>query len=143
MKVAKKLYLTIAAFLVIALSMLSITYAWIRSADNTIHAAVSGKVVQERFHTGDGTQSNPYVITKPIHYYHMVEFFQRETSISVTINGNTVTSNFGSDFIYFQLGYDFDGNGAYKVYAYNDQGDIILDGNENPTYSTELNMAYY
>jgi len=143
MKVAKKLYLTIAAFLVIALSMLSITYAWIRSADNTIHAAVSGKVVQERFHTGDGTQSNPYVITKPIHYYHMVEFFQRETSISVTTNGNTVTSNFGSDFIYFQLGYDFNGNGAYKVYAYNDQGDIILDGNENPTYSTELNMAYY
>ena len=143
MKVAKNLYFAVIAFLVIAVSLLSVTYAWIRSADNTIHAVVSGKVVQERFHTGDGTQSNPYVITKPIHYYHMVEFFQRETLLSTSSNNTTVNTKFGTDFIYFQLGYDFDNNGTYKVYAYNDQGDIILDSNNEPTYATELNMAYY
>ena len=117
---------------------LSASIAWFNSGTNSFEADVSGSVVEEYFHTGDGTSANPYVITRPIHYYHLVEFFQRETAL----DEGARDSRFGSDYLYFQVGYDFDGTGVRKVYNYNDLG-IYQGTAESPSYSTTLNMAYY
>ena len=108
--------------------------AWFASA-NKFDVDITGSVVEEYFHTGNGTQNNPFVITRPIHYYHLVEFFQRETALDTT-------AEFGTDYLYFQVGYDLDEDGDLEVYDYDDQG-IYQGSLESPSYSKTLNMAYY
>ena len=108
--------------------------AWFASA-NKFDVDITGSVVEEYFHTGNGTQNNPFVITRPIHYYHLVEFFQRETALDTT-------AEFGTDYLYFQVGYDLDNDGDLEVFDYDDQG-IYQGTSESPSYSQTLNMAYY
>ena len=108
--------------------------AWFASA-NKFDVDITGSVVEEYFHTGTGTANNPFVITRPIHYYHLVEFFQRETALDAT-------AEFGTDYLYFQVGYDLDNDGDLEVYEYDDQG-IYQGTSETPSYSKTLNMAYY
>lgn len=142
MKISRRIIpISIIFIFIIALSI-NFTYAWIKSQDNSIKAEISGKVVQEYFHSGTGTQSDPFVITRPIHYYHMVEFYQRLTELR--ISSANITQYFGTSFIYFQIGAnDLDNSGEYKVYKYNSSGDVVLDNNGNQVTDTELNMAYY
>ena len=83
--------------------------------NNSFDVAVTGSVVEEYFHDGTGTENDPFIITRPIHYYHLVEFFQRKTSLSST-------ANFGTNYLYFQVGYDLDGDGELEVFSYDDQG---------------------
>lgn len=110
--------------------------AWF-STSNNIKVDVTGSVVEEYFHCGDGTVQNPFVITRPIHYYHLVEFYQRETTLPIES-----APKFGRDYLYFQIGYDLDGDGDLEVFSYDDQG--IYEGTfQNPAYSNVLNMAYY
>ena len=118
--------------------------AWFASA-NKFDVDITGSVVEEYFHCGNGTLGpddpntevieGPFVITRPIHYYHLVEFFQRETALDTT-------AEFGTDYLYFQVGYDLDNDGDLEVYDYDDQG-IYQGSLESPSYSKTLNMAYY
>ena len=99
---------------------------------NNVNLSVTGSFVEAYFHCGTGTQEDPFVITRPIHYYHLVEFYQRTTTLP------SPSVNFGTDYLYFQVGYDLDGNSnTLEVYDYDDQG--LATG----SYSTTLNMAYY
>lgn len=110
--------------------------AWF-STSNNVKVDVTGSVVEEYFHCGDGTVQNPFVITRPIHYYHLVEFYQRETTVPIES-----APKFGRDYLYFQIGYDLDEDGDLEVFSYDDQG--IYEGTfQNPAYSNVLNMAYY
>ena len=110
--------------------------AWFATA-NDVKVEVTGSVVEEYFHCGNGTEQDPFVITRPIHYYHLVEFFQRETALPLTN-----TPHFGRDYLYFQVGYDLDDDGDLEVFSYDNQG--IYEGTfESPVYSTNLNMSYY
>ncbi len=108
--------------------------AWF-NIENNLKVGVSGSVVEEYFHCGTGTRDDPFVITRPIHFYHLVEFFQRETELPSD-------DVFGTDYLYFQVGYDIDGDEDLEVYNYDNQG-IYQGDSENPSYSTTLNMAYY
>ncbi len=109
--------------------------AWFASA-NKFDVDITGSVVKEYFHgNGTGTAENPFIITRPIHYYHLVELFQRETSLGAN-------ARFGKDYLYFQVGLDLDNDGDLEVYAYDNQG-IYLGTDESPRYSEVLNMAYY
>lgn len=108
--------------------------AWYNTT-NSITVDVNGSVVEEYFHTGDGSSAHPYVITRPIHFYHLVEFFQRETSLPPS-------NDFGTDYLYFQVGYDLDNDGDLEVYNYDDAG-TYLGTSDAPSYSSTLNMAYY
>lgn len=102
---------------------------------NTVDLDVTGSFVEAYFHCGTGTAEDPFVITRPIHYYHLVEFYQRTTTLP------SPSVHFGSDYLYFQVGYDLDDSkdGVLEVYNYNDQGVLT----ENDPYSQTLNMAYY
>ena len=124
---------SISAFVFIA-SGLAASIAWFDNPINSISPTMTGSVVEEYFHCGDGSEGDPFVITRPIHYYHLVEFFQRKTALPI---GNDETADFGSDYLYFQVGYDIDDDGDLEVYEYDDQG--IPTGD----YETTLNMAYY
>ncbi len=108
--------------------------AWF-AVRNNVDLEVTGSFVEAYFHCGTGTQNDPFVITRPIHYYHLVEFYQRITTLP------SPTVHFGSDYLYFQVGYDLDDNSnTLEVYNYNDQGLPISGDNQ---YSQTLNMAYY
>ena len=126
--------------LLVSITFLSLTsgimasVAWFNVKNNLV-VDVSGSVVEEYFHTGTGTEADPFVITRPIHFYHLVEFFQRETTLPST-------DKFGTDYLYFQVGYDINGDGSLEVYNYDNQG-IYQGTSESPSYSTTLNMAYY
>lgn len=103
--------------------------AWFASA-NKFDVDITGSVVDAYFHDGTGTENDPFIITRPIHYYHLVEFFQRVTKLDED-------AEFGKDYLYFQIGTDLDNDGYADVYEYDNQG---IDTGE---LSKTLNMAYY
>ena len=136
-------------------------YGWFSSKSNTISTKVTGSIVFEYFHCGDGSKENPFVITRPIHYYHMVEFFQRVTILSI---GNNEKAYFGKDYLYFQIGcplaqlgdpsntngptsdsdwyvFDYSNTGGVNERT-NAQGEKVVPGT-NALASKTLNMAYY
>lgn len=117
--------LTSVMGVVIVVFTLALSFGWLApTGSNFNHRITEGSVVKQYFHCGEGTEEDPFVITRPIHYYHLVELYQRIPSFS--------THNY-----YFQLGYQLDNSGELKVYGYND------DGTWNGTYTKELNMQYY
>ena len=159
----KKLRLESLKFiLIIALILGTLTtsvFAWFSAKFNTISTKITGSIVFEYFHKGDGTRENPFVITRPIHYYHMVEFFQRITSLGT---GEDEKALFGREFLYFQIGcplaqladpdndsdpvseddwYVFDYSNTGGVIEYDGSG--IRVGQTSATASKTLNMAYY
>lgn len=117
-------------------SGLAVSVAWFIAGENTFKADVNGSVVEEYFHCGSGTAQDPFVITRPMHYYHLAEFFQRKTVLPVS-GGGSVT--FGTDYLYFQIGYNLDGNSSngLEVYSYDN------DGSYADSYGKTLNMAYF
>lgn len=71
-----------------------------------------------------GKEENPYVITKPVHYYNLVRLQE--------------IGSYGFDSsTYFQFGKIFNGETEYKFYNFNNDGTI------GSGYSTTLNMTYY
>ena len=111
--------------------------AWF-AARNKVDLEVTGSFVEAYFHHGTGTADDPFIITRPIHYYHLVEFYQRQTELP------SPDVDFGKDYLYFQVGYDLDGNSnTLEVYDYDDQGILKTDSNGNPLTCKTLNMAYY
>lgn len=129
----RRKFVSVFGICLIFLSIVSGTLASIAwfVINNSVALDVSGSFVEAYFHCGTGTQNDPFVITRPIHYYHLVEFYQRTTSLP------SPDVDFGRDYLYFQVGYDIDEDGDLEVYAYDDQGV------ETGSYSTTLNMAYY
>ena len=150
MKIYRKFIIFIISLILIISLGAFATFSWIGTSSNTITTKISGKIVQEYFHSGIGTEDDPFRITRPIHYYHLVEFFQRETELEMTdAQEQAVNQLFGHEYIFFELGaYDMDRDGVDDfetpmVYAYDDSGDLILDENGDPTFTDVLNMSYY
>ena len=73
----------------------------------------------------DGTESNPYVITKPVHLHNLMRI-QNDTKAASQIAG-----------LHFEIGKIFEGETIKKVYNFTDSGDI------GSGYSTTLNMKMY
>lgn len=139
MKTLKKL-----AFISLALGMVSsgliASVAWFVPGTNSFTANISGSVVEEYFHCGKGTQDDPFVITRPVHYYHLTEFFQRETVLNVS---RTESVTFGTDYLYFQVGYPLkDNDSSLYVYDYDNTG-AYTGTITTPAYSKTLNLSYF
>ena len=150
MKIYRKFIIFITSLILIISLGAFATFSWIGTSSNTITTKISGKIVQEYFHSGIGTEEDPFRITRPIHYYHLVEFFQRETELELTDSQeHAVNQLFGHEYIFFELGatdMDRDGVNDFDTpmfYAYDDTGDLILDENGDPTFTDVLNMSYY
>ena len=87
----------------------------------------------------DGTENNPFVITKPVHLYNLIGL--HETDKLFTIAGRE--TKFYEAGAYFEMGRDFDNDGDHEFYEYDDDGHISLDEEGNPIYTNYLNMSYY
>lgn len=156
----KSIITMIICLLITASCLVAGTFAWLGLDQNTIVTRISGKLVTEYFHCGSGTADDPFVITRPIHYYHMVEFFQRLTNLPVVIHStsNETVVKFGEEYLYFQIGCpeeqlynpelrpETDENTEYYVFRYDSFGILETEtagGYERGKKSTDLNMAYY
>lgn len=103
-----------------------ISFAWFSGATTEVNVeSLSGGVISQYFHTGSGSEQDPFVITRPVHLYNLTELYEK-------------LDGFAEAKYHFQLGYDLDNSGALKFYSYNDNGVLIED-----SYSTSLNMNYY
>lgn len=115
---------------VLSAAVIVSTISWY-AADMNIFPDVDSGIVLSYFDRiedapGDlGSSTNPYVITRPIHYYNLVHLM--ETNYE-GFNGNST---------YFQFGKDLDDSGINKFYNYDNNG-IQQSG-----YVTSLNMNFY
>lgn len=128
MKTATK-SLRIVSIVIIVMILSAITvFAWFALGNSIDPNLDKAKIVKQYFHTGVGSAEDPFVITRPIHFYNLVELYQRK-------------DGFAEAGYHFQLGYDLDGSGELKFYGYDDSGKQIKTGDGR--YTTELNMQYY
>ena len=156
----KKNFIALLALLLVIVAIPAFSLAWLALDQNTIVTNISGRLVVEYFHCGCGSEDDPFVITRPIHYYHMVEFFQRLTNLPVVVYGeeDRTVVKFGTEYLYFQIGcpeaqlYDpslrpeTDENTVYYVFDYDSFGILnveTVNGVTRGQKSTSLNMAYY
>lgn len=122
-KLAGMLYIQVMAILVA--SAVSCV-AWFSSVQTSINTDIPSSILTSYFHSGTGTELDPFVITRPVHYYNLVNLWENNYD-GFDIDGGP----------HFQLGYKFDSTN-YQFESYNDNGVLIED-----TYSTYLNMNYY
>ena len=128
----KNKWLALIALVVLAAAVFSVTFAWL-AGSNIIKSTVDkASILTSYFHTGDGSEGNPFVITRPLHFYNMIYLYQR-------------LEGFADEGYYFQLGYqllydedDAEPDENYYFYRYGDDGKIVPG-----QYSSVLNMNYY
>lgn len=131
----KFIYSIIMLFVAVSLSTASVL-AWFANNNQTDVTISKSTIIKQYFHTGDGSKENPFVITRPIHYYNLVQLYQRK-------------DGFAEEGYHFQLGYNLDksDDGSLEVYNYSDAGKLTnntKDGTYNNTnYSNSLNMKFY
>lgn len=122
----KRFLLVVTTVLLLLVIVGSVTFAWLAGSGTVPSSLVDASVLTQYFHCGTGTAEDPFVITRPVHYFNLVYLYQRK-------------EGFCDQGYYFQLGYDLTGNdGALEVYDYNADGSI----NEG-VYSSQLNLACY
>ncbi len=112
----------------------SVTYSWFARSNNIDPQLSDATIIKQYFHTGSGTEEDPFVITRPVHYYNLVQLFQRTSGFAVDGDASKV--------YYFQLGYELDNTSeGLEFYNYDDDGNQInTSGNK---YSKELNLEFY
>ncbi|MBQ0109019.1 MAG: hypothetical protein KBS44_01915, partial [Clostridiales bacterium] len=125
--------LIIVLSVVLAVLCVGTTFAWLAGNKEIECDDMQGSIITQYFHCGTGTEDDPFVITRPIHYYNLIYLYQRK-------------EGFADENYHFQLGYDIGGNDdgvldegeEWLFYSYDDEGNVIPG-----EYVKELNMAGY
>lgn len=150
-----KLVFNIVSLVLIAIVLTTLGYSWFTVPRNSIDTSVTGKLVQEYFHCGSGKEDDPFVITRPVHYYHLVEFYQRTSNLPVVYNEDDTVVQFGNELLYFQIGCpeeqlynpslrpEVDDDTEFYVFDYTNWGQVNKTTNANGDKTQVLNMAYY
>ena len=114
--------------------------AWFSVSDKFEPYDVKSSIITSYFDSrddsnpADGSMENPFVISKPVHYYNLVHL--QETDKAFNVNGDEVM--FYEAGFWFEFGKDFDGDGDKEFYYYDDAGHYV---DNMPT--NYLNMNYY
>lgn len=115
----------LTAFSALACGLAGFCFAWLTGATTDINISdLRGGVISQYFHCGDGSENDPFVITRPVHLYNMTELYDK-------------LDGFADSDYHFQLGYDLDSDGDLEVFNYDDNG-VYLNN-----YSDSLNMNDY
>ena len=119
--------------LVIFAMLITSTFAWLVVSNEIDINKVGGSVITQYFHCGTGSEDDPFVITRPIHYYNLVMLYQ-------------LLEGYADENFCFKIGCDANKltnpsatavDGDQYVFNYAD------DGTTDGTASSVLNMAYY
>lgn len=102
----KRIFRSLAALLIIAISFSAISFAWLASGKYlNFPSSFGGSAVSAYFAGGDGSEDNPFKITNAVHLYNLawlqyLGYFNRREGF-----------NNGLDQTYFELGGDVDMRG--------------------------------
>ncbi len=109
-RVAPKLIISVIALLTIAIPVG--TVAWFMSDSRNTKKSIDGEVgLRSYFYTGDGSDSKPYEIVSPVHYYNLT----RLQNLGI-FSGKT----------FFKIGHTFEGDSTPScVMEYDNNGDPI------------------
>lgn len=120
----------VTGIILIFLLLFTFSFAWFANSSTTVDASrMGGKLLTNYFHCGTGTEEDPFVITRPIHYYNLVHLYQK-------------VSDYSENSYYFEVGYklkESSGDNDYYVYNYDNDGNFI----KNDEYAKVLNLACY
>lgn len=144
--------------MVLSMASIAISFAWFRPLYEIKEENISGSVLKKYFHDGTGTQSDPFIITRPKHYENLVmlyynmpgfpsaligqEYTDEHGVLITNTTNNTYTDEvYGGTYkrsYYFQIGAKLvAGDDNYYVYNYDDDGKLLTGT------STELNLGCY
>ena len=100
---------------------------------------IDGAVLTSYFHCGTGTESDPFVITRPKHWQNLVWL---HNNIEGFYNANNPSQGLDGKGYYFQVGYDLDEDGDLEVFDYKDDGTPNFEA-DSPSYSQTLNLTVF
>ena len=121
----KKIVAAFSTLIMACVSAIGCSLAWFYTPSSIVTNEVNGGLIKSYFHSGNGTQENPFIITRPVHLYNFIAL-QEELD------------EFSSHGFYFQFGTDLNNDDSPEFYKYNNDGSIV-----EGEYSTSLNMKYY
>ena len=141
LKTKRKVVITslvaIIGFLVGALSVSLTWFAKMNSMSDLDE--LGGSVLSQYFDTGTGTQSDPFVITRPKHWENLVWLHNNVSNFYQAITDEQVDPEQQNDQgYYFQVGKQVNGQGEYYVYDYTNDG--IINPNNTALNSRTLNL---
>ena len=74
----KGIIATLIGLIGLSLTGLSLTFSWFMSANDRLDIReTGGGVITQYFHCGDGSDNDPFVITRPVHLYNMTELYDK------------------------------------------------------------------
>ena len=81
--------------MVLSMASIAISFAWFRPLYEIKEENISGSVLKKYFHDGTGTQSDPFVITRPKHYENLVMLYYNMPGFPSALVGYEYTDEHG------------------------------------------------
>ena len=118
---------------------LSASLTWFAKMNSIDDLEIGGSVLSQYFDSGTGTQSDPFVITRPKHWENLVWLHNNVSNFYQAITDDQVSPEQQNDQgYYFQVGKQIDGQGEYYVYDYTNDG--LINPNNSALSSRTLNL---
>lgn len=134
----KFIFSTLIAICGTLIGAISASLMWFAKM-NAINLDFGGSVLSQYFDSGDGSEEDPFVITRPKHWENLVWLHNNVSTFYQAINNGSgdATSEKGYYFQVGKLNPDI-GDGVYYVYDYNDNG--MINTSSAPLSSRTLNL---
>ena len=120
---------------------LSVSLTWFAKMNSIADLSISGSVLSQYFDMGTGTQSDPFVITRPKHWENLVWLHNNVSNFYQAITDDQVNPEQQNDQgYYFQVGKLNEqlNDGVYYVYDYTNDG--LINPNNTSMNSRTLNL---
>lgn len=131
---------TLFAIIGTLIGALSVTLTWFARI-NSMDLDIGGSVLSTYFDSGDGTEEDPFVITRPKHWENLVWLHNNVSDFYQAIADNQDSSENNKGY-YFQVGKineDNEGDETLYVYDYLDNGMINPENNKLTSRTLNLN----
>ncbi|MCQ2770984.1 MAG: hypothetical protein MJ236_04210 [Clostridia bacterium] len=138
---SKKVKTALSIFMAsLFLTCTAFTLSWFLPNNTIVGSSLAGSVLKAYFHAGDGSEENPFVITRPRQYENMIRL-QYEMDGFWNAGGMRDDYPVGYNFEIGYQGLNPDDPEGYYVYNYDENGAIIYDEEGNVSYSKVLNVG--
>ena len=142
LKAKRKVVITsLVAVIGLLVGALSVSLTWFAKMNSISDLEIGGSVLSQYFDSGDGTQANPFVITRPKHWENLVWLHNNVSNFYQAITDDQVDPSQQNDQgYYFQVGKlnETLNDGIYYVYDYGNDG--LLNPNNSQMNSRILNL---
>ena len=140
LKAKRKTVITsLVAMIGVLVGALSVSLTWFAKMNSIDDLEIGGSVLKQYFDSGTGTQTDPFVITRPKHWENLVWLHNNVSNFYQAITDEQVDPQQQNDQgYYFQVGKQIEGQGEYYVYDYTDEG--LINPNNSSMNSRTLNL---